>query len=113
MSTCIKCGKYFSITRQTDYCPTCELSERANVSNCDIPLPQGFGKQEGWICPVCGRGVAPWADYCPCQSDWKITYGTGTNETYDIQSYLEQTKRMIKEVDSELGLDNMRRLLEG
>jgi predicted amidophosphoribosyltransferase len=48
-------------------------------SNCDIPMHQGFGKQEGWICPVCGRGLAPWVDYCPCQgSEMKITYGTST-----------------------------------
>ena len=52
--------------------------EKGGFSNCDIPMPQGFGKQEGWICPVCGRGVAPWASSCPCQSDWKITYGTST-----------------------------------
>ena len=39
---------------------------------------QGFGEQRGWICPVCGRGVAPWESSCPCQNDWKITYGTST-----------------------------------
>lgn len=21
----------------------------------------------GWICPVCGRGNAPWVGTCPCQ----------------------------------------------
>ena len=47
-------------------------------SNCDIPMPQGFGKQEGWICPVCGRGLAPWVDCCPCQIDRNITRATGT-----------------------------------
>ena len=20
----------------------------------------------GWICPVCGRGLAPWINQCPC-----------------------------------------------
>ena len=39
---------------------------------------QGIWNQKGWICPVCGRGVAPWVDVCPCQSDFKITYGTST-----------------------------------
>jgi predicted RNA-binding Zn-ribbon protein involved in translation (DUF1610 family) len=76
---CEVCGKEISVLNSKDYtCPKCGF-EVYKPSNCDIPLPQGFGKQEGWICPVCGRGVAPWVDYCPCQSDWKITYGTGTN----------------------------------
>ena len=50
-----------------------------NPPNCDMPLTHGFGKQEGWICPVCGRGVAPWVDYCPCQIDKNITWATGTD----------------------------------
>ena len=28
----------------------------------------------GWICPVCGAGLAPWVSKCPCQDKWKITY---------------------------------------
>lgn len=20
---------------------------------------------KGWVCPVCGRGIAPWMTYCP------------------------------------------------
>lgn len=90
MSTCIKCGKYFSMmTRQTDYCPTCEASNITNVSNCDMPMPQGFGKQEGWICPVCGRGVAPWVDFCPCTNTGKITYGTSTYVNDDVPEYMK------------------------
>jgi hypothetical protein len=23
----------------------------------------------GWICPRCGRGVAPWYPSCPCESE--------------------------------------------
>ncbi len=26
----------------------------------------------GWICPICGRGVAPFADSCPCATDPKL-----------------------------------------
>ena len=22
----------------------------------------------GWICPVCGKGLAPWLSICPCQT---------------------------------------------
>ena len=47
-------------------------------SSCDMPAPQGFG-QQGWICPVCGRGLAPWVSVCPCMSKgWEITCGTTT-----------------------------------
>jgi predicted amidophosphoribosyltransferase len=64
------------------HCPSCNFAVNDLMyrpSNCDMPFPQGFGKQEGWICPVCGRGLAPWVDYCPCQgSELKITYGTST-----------------------------------
>lgn len=21
----------------------------------------------GWICPICGHGIAPWVEYCQCQ----------------------------------------------
>ena len=92
MSTCAKCGGYFSVTKQTMFCPECEKSNLSTVSNCDIPVPQGFGKYEGWICPVCGRGVAPWVDYCSCQINRNITYasGTGTIGTYvngDLSEY--------------------------
>ena len=89
---CAKCGGYFSTTKQTMYCSECERVNADNISNCDIPMPQGFGKQKGWICPVCGRGVAPWVDYCPCQgSELKITYGIGTTpDDFDISEYIRE-----------------------
>ena len=103
MGTCAKCGGYFSVTKQTAFCPECERSNMNQVSNCDIPMPQGFGKQEGWICPVCGRGVAPWVDYCSCQgSEMKITYGTSTDGTYDIESYLEQARQYVERANADL-----------
>ena len=94
---CIVCGKEMKNTLGGNYhCGNCghAVNDLVNrPSNCDIPTHQGFGEQKGWICPVCGRGLAPWVDYCPCQSDWKITYGTSTDGTYDIESYLEQIRR--------------------
>lgn len=98
---CLRCGKEIEITTGGNYhCSHCgfvlnDLLYRP--SNCDISLPQGFGKQEGWICPVCGRGVAPWVDYCPCQgSELKITYGTSTGD-YDIKEYLDSTENYNNE----------------
>ena len=67
--------------------------------NCDTPLPQDFGKKEGWICPVCGRGVAPWMSFCPCQGDWKITYGTGTGGDVDLSEYQDMMDRIQKTLD--------------
>ena len=37
-----------------------------NVKNCDMPVPDSFGQQYGWICPVCGKGLAPWVRECSC-----------------------------------------------
>ena len=31
----------------------------------------------GWICPVCGRGLAPSTSYCPCNLSRNITYING------------------------------------
>lgn len=31
----------------------------------------------GWICPVCGRGLAPSTSYCPCNLTRNITYING------------------------------------
>ena len=79
---CIRCGKEMVSTTGGNYhCPSCNMAVNDLVyrpSNCDMPLPQGFGKQEGWICPVCGRGVAPWVDCCPCQINRNITYVSRT-----------------------------------
>lgn len=62
-------------------CPKCSMgvNDLVNIpQNCDTSLPQNFDKKEGWVCPVCGRGVAPWVDYCPCKIDGNITWATGT-----------------------------------
>ena len=91
MSTCSKCGRYFSTTKQTDFCYECERTSLSNVSNCDIPTLHDFGQQKGWICPVCGRGVAPWTSFCPCQINRDVTFATGTGtSTYvnlDLKEY--------------------------
>lgn len=86
---CPKCNQeMFKLSNGTFYCSRCtETNTILQSSNCDIPIPQGFGEQKGWICPVCGRGVAPWVDYCPCQSDRKITYGTSLGNDVDLSIY--------------------------
>lgn len=90
---CMQCGaEMINTTGGNYYCPKCGAGINDLVyrpSNCDMPMPQGFGEQ-GWICPVCGRGLAPWVNFCPCQgSEIKITYGTGIIDNYDLTDYIE------------------------
>ena len=47
-------------------------------SNAFRPNPAPTGGLMGWICPVCGRGLSPYTDSCPCVVNWEITCGTGT-----------------------------------
>ena len=37
------------------------LISSQSYGNC--PPPRG---EVGWICPICGRGLAPSTSYCPC-----------------------------------------------
>ena len=79
---CARCGKEMTNTTGGNYtCPHCGLSVNDLVyrpNACDMPIPQGFGNQ-GWTCPVCGAGLAPWVSVCPCTTkELKITYGTTT-----------------------------------
>ena len=103
MEKCWICGKEMVNTLGGNYhCPTCGTGVNDLVfrpSNCDIPTPQGFGKQEGWICPVCGRGLSPWTSFCPCQSDFKITYGTGTGGDVDLSEYQDMMDRIQRALD--------------
>jgi DNA-directed RNA polymerase subunit RPC12/RpoP len=100
---CTICGKKMNYTGFGNYrCQECghAMNDLINrPSSCDIPMPQDFGKQEGWVCPVCGRGVAPWVDVCPCQgSEMKITYGTGTLNLpeYDLTKYTTNCGEDVK-----------------
>lgn len=102
---CMVCGKEMKNTLGGNYhCENCGHAVNDLVYrplNCDMPMPQGFGEQ-GWICPVCGRGLAPWMNFCPCQgSEIKITYGTGTgvNDDFDINEYIKYAAEHWNEDD--------------
>lgn len=81
---CMSCGKeMINTTGGNEYCPKCGLAVNDLVyrpSNCDLPMPQEFGEQKGWICPICGRGLAPWTSSCPCVSTREIVYNSETDE---------------------------------
>ena len=74
---CIRCGaKMQNTTGGNYYCQKCNMSINDLVYRpevYEIPIPQGFGEQSGWICPVCGRGLAPWVSVCPCNDKYEVT----------------------------------------
>jgi hypothetical protein len=81
---CMRCGANVTCVIGGNYhCTQCGLTINDLVyrpSNCDLPMPQSFGEQKGWICPVCGRGLAPWVSCCPCVSTREIVYNSKTDE---------------------------------
>lgn len=78
---CIRCNEEMDSTTGGSYiCHKCGLEFNDLVyrsQDYEVPPHQSFVKR-GWVCPLCGRGVSPWIDFCPCKSDLKITYGAGT-----------------------------------
>ena len=52
-------------------------TEDSDAHEACTPEKNAFGLM-GWICPVCGRGLSPYTDSCPCVVNWEITCGTGT-----------------------------------
>ena len=58
---------------------TGELS--SNKSHGGYQLPRG---EMGWICPICGRGLAPSTSYCPCNLTRNITYLNGGVTIKDV-----------------------------
>lgn len=95
---CIICGTEMNSTTDGNYtCPICSMGVDDLVNrpqNCDTSLPQDFDKKEGWVCPVCGRGVAPWVDYCPCKIDGNITWVATTVQTdYKAENKIEDNDK--------------------
>lgn len=43
-------------------------SEGTMCEECASKLGSSGTTKEGWVCPVCGRGVAPGVKVCPCST---------------------------------------------
>lgn len=41
----------------------------------------------GWICPVCGRGLAPWTSECSCVDRRQINATTTTDTVPKLMDY--------------------------
>lgn len=80
---CMRCGKeMINTTGGNHNCSHCGFSINDLVYRPTISWNKednsSFG-QQGWICPVCGRGLAPWVSECSCTSKrWEITCETTT-----------------------------------
>lgn len=88
---CMRCGKEMENTIGGCYiCEECGLGisdlvhRRFNRSESKPFVPQDSGNQEGWICPVCGRGVAPWLSVCPCRDEANVINVAATTGTVDL-----------------------------
>lgn len=96
---CMRCGTEMTSTTGGNYtCPRCYMEVNDLVyrtQNYDSPLPQSFDRQKGWICPVCGRGLAPWVDVCPCKNDAGVTCTTTTTNPEDIKVDLTKYYMLI------------------
>ena len=43
--------------------------------------------QYGWVCPKCGKVLAPWVCECDCQKDDSVTNMTTTTKSVDLSRY--------------------------
>lgn len=58
---CLRCENELATGDTWSMCRKCREELEKEIG---APLP---ALNPGWICPVCGRGVAPWMQTCPCQ----------------------------------------------
>lgn len=60
----------------------------SNKSHGGYQLPRG---EMGWICPVCGRGLAPSTSYCPCNVNSNIAWVNGGLQICDVVDGITST----------------------
>ena len=65
-----------SVFASTDLDAPKWLNTRAYIE--PAPTPHG---EVGWICPVCGRGLAPSMSWCPCHASTRTTATTTQSST--------------------------------
>lgn len=66
---CLSCGTALD---SSGACPRCgyplQTPAVSNAPRDPAPAPSG---PVGWVCPVCGRGMSPFATQCPCRG-WSV-----------------------------------------
>ena len=56
------------------YSPSGSTTAVPSLQN--IYNPPRYHGEVGWICPVCGRGLAPSTSYCTCYQEKTLTAGS-------------------------------------
>ena len=97
---CMSCGTEMNSTTGGNYtCPKCGQSVNDGVYR--PPTSITYGKpylgwgQMGWICPKCGKVLAPWRAECDCH---KMT--TTTEDLKEIKS--EAVKEFAERLKNEI-----------
>ena len=69
---CIDCGN--------DWTGIFDINIGTVTPNIPSYEPPKISGSYGWICPVCGAGVSPYQDHCPCCSgkNWTPTWTCGS-----------------------------------
>ena len=85
---CMRCGAEMTNTTGGNYtCPKCGMGFNDLVyrhQNYNMPLPGGFSMEYGWVCPKCGKALAPWKSECDCYR--RISSTITTTETQSLPS---------------------------
>ena len=56
----------------------------------------GYGTREGWLCPACKRGNAPWLPQCDCFREDKPKQQDGTTTTQE-QAYMKRVQNSMQD----------------
>lgn len=99
---CLHCGiEMINTVGGCYHCPTCGfgvddcvLRIKETTSTADAPTPSVeplYSGATGWICPRCGRGVAPWAESCSCHIDTGVT--NTVTKTPSLNDYIDITDK--------------------
>lgn len=64
----------------------------------------------GWICPVCGVGVSPYQDHCPCCSGKSLTPTWVCDSSADIVAY--RTENFMSKCPGEASTFTIKRELQ-
>lgn len=100
MMRCMVCGSEMTNTLGGNYhCQNCghavnDLVNRPQGIGFTMPQAQQgkekvmFNGKEGWVCPICGRGLSPYVSVCPCKSFENnlnsLVAQTGVSSTFGI-----------------------------
>ena len=69
-----------------------------------------FDLNYGWVCPVCGKVNAPWANQCTCKgklpAPYEPTCNTGTTSVSPFLSDFVTPKEYQKVIEDYLNINN-------